>query len=474
MIKFLNEVLLQFRKAFNREATFRWFVIIVIGIMVRGDHLGVTSVVRDLWLPASSYVPMMGYFRSSAWNLDKLQIIWWNLVKEYASLLKVDGKYVFAGDGVKQSKEGKRIPGVKRLHQESENSAKSDYIWGHLFGGIGAVTGAGSKSFCIPLALMLHDGIKKINSWEGGDRQESHVVEMVKLGLRVAEKFGKSILLLDRYFLSAPALAMLAEGQRSGGSVELIIKAKKNCKAYTDPESRIPGQRGRPCKRGRPVKLIDLFSVEATRFVETELTLYGKNERVRYHSVDYLWGSKLYRKLRFVLVVYNGIQSIIASTDLTLTPEQIITLYARRFTIECMFRELKQVVSAFGYRFWSKSMPKLNRFRKKSDPDPLDDVNDEKSRARIILAVKALEGYVFSCSVALGLLQLLSLTYSGSKELRQQRYMRTVNNTICSEATIADYLRKNLFWLLSKNAGLGITKIIDRKKVPRFFKSEAS
>ena len=54
-----------------------------------------------------------------------------------------------------------------------------------------------------------------------------------------------------------------------------------------------------------------------------------------------------------------------------------------------MFRELKQLVSAFGYRFWSKSMPKLNRFRKKNNPDPLDAVNDEKSRARIILAVKS-------------------------------------------------------------------------------------
>ena len=34
-------------------------------------------------------------------------------------------------------KEAKRMPGVKKQFQESENSSKPAYIFGHLFGGIG-------------------------------------------------------------------------------------------------------------------------------------------------------------------------------------------------------------------------------------------------------------------------------------------------------------------------------------------------
>jgi hypothetical protein len=29
------------------------------------------------------------------------------------------------------------MPGIKKLHQESENSSKGEYIFGRMFGGIG-------------------------------------------------------------------------------------------------------------------------------------------------------------------------------------------------------------------------------------------------------------------------------------------------------------------------------------------------
>jgi len=33
---------------------------------------------------------------------------------------------------------------------------------------------------------------------------------------------------------------------------------------------------------------------------------------------------------------------------------------------------MKQVTHAFGYRFWSKSMPKLSRFLRKEEAHPLE------------------------------------------------------------------------------------------------------
>ena len=43
--------------------------------------------------------------------------------------------------------------------------------------------------------------------------------------------------------------------------------------------------------------------------------------------MDLLWGQKLYQKLRFVLVEYDGQRSILVSTDLTPTAVQIIEIY---------------------------------------------------------------------------------------------------------------------------------------------------
>lgn len=59
----------------------------------------------------------------------------------------VQGMVVLVGDGMKQAKEARRMPGVKKLHQESENSSKADYIFGHLFGAVGILMGTLEKWF---------------------------------------------------------------------------------------------------------------------------------------------------------------------------------------------------------------------------------------------------------------------------------------------------------------------------------------
>lgn len=80
------------------------------------------------------------------------------------------------------------------------------------------------------------------------------------------------------------------------------------------------------------------------------------------YCTNLLWGQKLYQELRFVLVEMNCIQSILASTSLTLDSLSVIRLYSYRFRIECTFRELKQQVGAFSYHSWPKYMPKLGYY----------------------------------------------------------------------------------------------------------------
>jgi len=465
MIKFLDEALAKFRVCFSRHSTFAWFVVIVIGIMLRSDQLGVTSVIRSLFL-IPCYETMIGFFRSSGWELEALVSKWCMIVRAYAPLVLVRDAVVMVGDGVKQAKEGRRMPGVKKLHQESENCSKAEYIFGHHFGAIGilaeTVTG---KNFCIPLAAELQDGVKTIFGWDNQpERQESHVVEMIKLAHRALRHFGRAYLLLDRLFLTVPALTALGSLNCSGGIIHVVTKAKRNCVAYQDPVDK-SGKRGRPAKKGNAVQLFKYFNGRRDSFESAKMTLYGKTENVIYSHADLLWGKKLYMRLRFVFVEYNGISSILVSTDLDLHPLEIVQLYAKRFAIESTFREMKQVVGSFRYRFWSKYMPKLKRYRKKGDPDPMSEVKHENARKRIRLAVKALEGYVFCCMVATGLLQMISMRIPKHGNLPNIRYMRTASRKALSESTVADYLRQNIFALLKNQADLGITSIIRAKQM---------
>lgn len=60
--------------------------------------------------------------------------------------------------------------------------------------------------------MRIHDGVKAICKWENPDKNiGSHVVEMIKDGFNSAKVLGRSIMLLDRYFLSVHALQKLKE-----------------------------------------------------------------------------------------------------------------------------------------------------------------------------------------------------------------------------------------------------------------------
>ncbi|NEW09870.1 hypothetical protein GK047_28625 [Paenibacillus sp. SYP-B3998] len=76
-------------------------------------------------------------FRSSAWSLESLRQAWLQVISRTDPLLLVQNCVVLVGDGMMQAKKGRRMLRDKKLHQESENVSKGEYIFGHLFGVIG-------------------------------------------------------------------------------------------------------------------------------------------------------------------------------------------------------------------------------------------------------------------------------------------------------------------------------------------------
>jgi len=82
------------------------------------------------------------------------------------------------GDGVQQSKEARRMPGVKKLLQESENPSKPAYIFGHMFDGLGILVGNQAKKFCLPLSIRLHGGLQFPTAWKESDNHTgTHIVQ---------------------------------------------------------------------------------------------------------------------------------------------------------------------------------------------------------------------------------------------------------------------------------------------------------
>lgn len=485
MAEFVEQSLKKFRGCFSREAAFRWFVLIIIAFILRDDHLGVTATIRTLVLDPACYESMIHFFRSSAFTTRDIRETWYRLVLEKAPIYKVDGRNVLVGDGVKQSKEGRYMPGVKKLHQESEDSSKGEFIFGHLMGGVGVVIGDAFHKVCLPLRLSIQDGVKVASGWKGSTVSGStHVIQMIENGFEAASVLGKSIFLLDRYFLSVPALKRLAQLNVSAGEATLsvVTKAKSSCAAYMKPDPREPGKRGRPPKKGRKVVLNRLFTDKAEReSLETEFTkakvwLYGKQQEVEYLSLDLLWGQGLYQELRFVLVVTaeTRLRSVLVSTDLSLPPMQVIELYGRRFSIESCFRGLKQQFGGFCYHFWTRSMPKLSHFKKKDDPDPLETVQGEDCRRKILKTIDATERYVALVCIAMGLVQMMMFRTDNAKEIQATRYTRSKTEGVISEATMMHYLRHTLLFGFIARPGSYVNEYIQRYKTKDSDSKEAA
>lgn len=254
-----------------------------------------TSVIRVLAIHPDSYESMLHFFRASSWSLQGLRLKWYQTVRGFAPLHREGIFTVLIGDGAKQAKEARFMPAVKKLFQESGDSSKPSYIFGHMFGGLGILIGSHKKWFCLPLGIRLHDGLQPAACWEGsGISAASHVIRMVEDGYEAARLFGPSLLLLDRYFLSVPALKRLEELNRKKQTrLEIITKAKTSCVAYELPPIKKPGP-GRPPKKGKSIKLMELLGTCAHQFHKTTLCLYGKEEQVSFYCTDLLWGQKLY------------------------------------------------------------------------------------------------------------------------------------------------------------------------------------
>jgi hypothetical protein len=150
MIKEISCILASFRPCFTRTAAFNWFCTVVFGFIVRIDLCGASSFVRWLGLKPDLYTAMLSFFRASSWQLTTILKHWWRIVLQQCPLPEIDGRLLLAGDGIKISKEAEKMPAVKRLHQESDNSGKAPYIYGHHWGVIGILAGRVKKNLLHP------------------------------------------------------------------------------------------------------------------------------------------------------------------------------------------------------------------------------------------------------------------------------------------------------------------------------------
>ncbi len=472
VINEISFILLSFRNCFSRGASFNWFVIVVMGFIVRLDHHGVTSIIRWLSLDVSCYNALLAFFRTSSWTMSGVQKKWLEIVLSRCPLPTIAGRLIMIGDGIKISKEAKKMPGVKRLHQESDNSGKSPYIYGHHFGVIGLLAGwLSKKAFCVPLCAELHEGAKDLRKLQNkpepvvkGREKLSVTTLMARLAVETAINLGvHAVLVLDAYFAVGPVFLVLkdavdAEGRRL---LHLVTRAKNNVVSYEDPPPK-GGRRGPPRKYGDKLKLSTLFTERHEQFRETSIEIYNKRKTVLLLSLDLIW-KPVGEKLRFVLVMDGAERFVLMCSDVNLPPEDIVVAYGYRFKIEVTFKVLKHLMGAFSYHFRTRAWPKIG----KDNKSDISNCLESYPRMLIEETMNAIEGFVnFGC-IAVGILQTLSMTFHETIWDQYSGWLRTVTSTTPSEETVKLVIQEEFYYNSRSFKNTAIYRII-RSKARRY------
>lgn len=388
-----------------------------MGISIRNDLFGVSSIMRALGLNSNrAYYSIVRLFHSSAVNLQLLTNLWIKICLNIFSpfTVRYNDRLILLVDGIKVPKEGRRMPGVKKLFQSSSNNSKPKYIWGHSCQGISLLARGGISFIAIPLVQRIQEGI--------GDTEDSivqKVIDLIKM-----TSIDRAYLIGDAYYFSGKLCGDLIKI-----GTHLISRARSNAVAYRPVNStNLKKGRGRPKKYGEKVKIKHLF--RGPGFEKIRIKLYDKIEEIEMKAINLI--SKSHKDMiRYVLVkMPSGPMVTFISTDINLSGQAVIERYAKRFKIEVSFKEMVHRIGTFSYRFWSNKVEKSRKLNTdKRDPQK----------------EKAYHLYIQMAIIAHGMISYLSLINSGTIWKKFDSWLRTINpNMVPSTQIVMMALREDL------------------------------
>jgi hypothetical protein len=287
-------------------------------------------------------------FAAARWSRDELGLAVFGLV---APLLKGD---IFLGiDDTLARKRGLKVYGVGMHHDPLISTRKVALTnWGHSWVVLGVIVQlpfCPERSFCLPVLFRLYISKQTVARRGGRYRTRAELaVEMLHLLCNRHE---------HRHF---HAVADSAYGGKSvlaklPSNCDLTSRLELDARLFEAPPARTPTTQGRPRRRG--ARLPAPKQMLQSRGRRITLDIYGRRDRSRVVDCEARLFAVPERPVRVVAVEpLSGGRKMQAfySTRQDATAEEVLTWYARRWSIEEAFQQSKGHLGFEEPQGWSR------------------------------------------------------------------------------------------------------------------------
>lgn len=293
----------------------------------------------------SSYHRLLSTAR---WSLDAMGLVVFGLIQPFL------GKVVMlALDDTLARKRGMKMFGCG-MHYDPLLSSRSKTItnWGHSWVVLGVIVELPFRKghyFCLPILFRLYLNKKKAQKHRRVYRTRPELaVEMLAILCKHRES-QRFHVVADSAYGGQSVLNHLPK------NCDLTSRLVKDARLYDAPPVRKPGTNGRPRKRGN--RLPTPIEMLAGRCCRISLAIYGRTEKARVAHCEARMHAAPNRPLRIVVteaLAGGRGQEAFYSTCHNASAEEVITWYARRWSIEVTFHDSKQHLGFEQPQGWSR------------------------------------------------------------------------------------------------------------------------
>jgi hypothetical protein len=277
------------------------------------------------------------FMGSKVFNWDN---IWLKVFKLIASP-ETKGRLIVALDDSMTPKSGKKIFGCENFFDHAAKHNQSSYLWSQCFVQIGLLKFVHTRWAFLPLLTRFYHSSKKVK-----DSAFNTKIGLACQMLLELSTWSKSPILVvtDSWFGNGKLYDKLKTDITHSVDVLTMLRTS-NVLYELLPDCKVK-KVGRPSKYGARAGSVKKLA-EKYRDSAIEVTSLVYRKKRKMFAYDKIFMSKSFKcKIRVVFTYYKNHVVALATTDLTLTVEQILEYYSARWKIESGFKELKHDIGS--------------------------------------------------------------------------------------------------------------------------------